>query len=109
MATAVGSALAAAQRMGYRIHCLAADVRFTTKGNVLYAFLMGWPESGRATIAALAKSRGLAKGNVENVALLGSPGPLEWTLAETGLKVRLPGKKPGDYAFALKIEGLEIV
>jgi alpha-L-fucosidase len=85
-----------------------ADVRFTTKGKVLYAFAMGWPESGRVSIPALAKKRGLAAGNIERVALVGQPGPLHWTLADDGLAVELNGKLPCRHAIALKIEGLEV-
>ncbi len=85
----------------------AADVRFTTKGDTLYALYMGWPKGGRATIGALAKSRGLAKGNVERVELLGHPGPLGWSLGDEGLTVELPDEPPGRHAIALKIEGLK--
>jgi alpha-L-fucosidase len=83
-------------------------VRFTVKGQALYAFCMGWPASGRATIAALAKRRGLAAGNIERVELVGRPGRLEWALADDGLTVTLPGEKPCQHAIALKIEGLKI-
>ncbi len=32
------------------------DIRFTTKGQTLYAFAMGWPDDGRLVIKSLAKS-----------------------------------------------------
>ena len=32
----------------------AEDVRFTAKGDLLYAFVMAWPEGGKATIKTLA-------------------------------------------------------
>ena len=31
------------------------DVRFTAKGDTLYAFVMGWPADGKAVIKTLAK------------------------------------------------------
>jgi alpha-L-fucosidase len=88
----------------------AADVRFTTKGQVLYAICMGWPETGRAVIPALAKSRGLAAGRIERVELLGRPETLDWTLADDGLTVKLPSgpTATGQLAIALKIEGLDV-
>jgi alpha-L-fucosidase len=78
----------------------AEDVRFTTKGNVLYAFVMGWPEKETVIRPLAAESAGM---KVANVALLGFPGKLEWTQEAGGLKVRMPQEKPCDYAIALKI------
>jgi alpha-L-fucosidase len=83
----------------------AADVRFTTKGPVLYAFFMGWPER-EVLIAPLATTSPNVNGRVARVELLGYPGKLQWTHDETGLKVQLPAEKPCDHAYALKITGL---
>ena len=35
----------------------AEDIRFTAKGDTLYAFVMAWPESGRVTLKSLARPR----------------------------------------------------
>ena len=82
----------------------AADVRFTTKGDTLYAFVMGWPEY-QAVIRPLATNTGLQVGKIENVELLGFDGKLEWTQDGAGLKVLLPAKKPCDYAITFKVAG----
>jgi len=74
------------------------DIRFTTKGKTLYAFVMGWP-SGQALAPSLTESAG----KVENVELLGRKGKLKWTQNASGLAVELPGEKPSDHAVALKI------
>jgi alpha-L-fucosidase len=100
----------------------AKDVRFTTKGDVLYAIALGWPEDRRLTIRSLAA----AAGKITGVTLLGhagdlpwsqtadgSRGPvstslpldLPWSQTADGLIVTLPEKKPCDHAFALKILG----
>jgi alpha-L-fucosidase len=82
------------------------EVRFTTKGGTLYAFFMGWPEK-EAVIAPLATTSPNVVGKVEDVALLGHSGKLEWAHDERGLVVQLPPEKPCDHGYALKIAGLE--
>jgi alpha-L-fucosidase len=76
----------------------AQDVRFTTKGKTLYAFLMGWPAK-RAVVASLATK----VGKIGNVDLLGFKGKLKWTQDEAGLRVELPEEKPSDHAVTLKV------
>jgi alpha-L-fucosidase len=80
----------------------AEDVRFTTKGDTLYAFVMGWPDK-RAVIAPLGAKSSTPFGKVANVELLGHDGKLKWTQAEDGLKIDLPKEKPSDYAVTFKV------
>jgi alpha-L-fucosidase len=82
----------------------ANDVRFTTKGGTLYAFVMGWPER-EAVVPTLALGGKLGVGKIRNVELLGHKGKVKFTQDETALKVELPGQKPSDYAIALKVVG----
>ena len=82
----------------------AADVRFTTKGQTLYAFVMGWPEY-QAVIRPLATNTALHVGKIENVELLGFDGKLEWSQDNSGLKVLVPAQKPCDYAIVFKVTG----
>jgi alpha-L-fucosidase len=70
---------------------------------------MGWPATGRLSLAPLAPNRELAKGRIQRVSLLGGKQKLTWSFDESGLKVVLPAEKPCDYACALRIEGLENV
>ncbi|MGC9971611.1 MAG: alpha-L-fucosidase [Bryobacteraceae bacterium] len=80
----------------------AEEVRFTTKGNTLYAFVMGWPEK-QAVIKPLATTSSVARTKVKNVELLGFKGKVKWTQDEKGLTVQMPEQKPSDHAIALKI------
>jgi alpha-L-fucosidase len=80
----------------------AKDVRFTTKGPVLYAFVMGWPEK-QALIAPLARNTSHGLIRISNVELLGYPSKLQWTQDESGLKVQLPAAKPCNHAITFKI------
>jgi len=85
----------------------AADIRFTTNGDVLYAIFLGEP-SGGVTIASLARGAGLCGGEVTRVSLLGHEGDLKFTQDEKGLHVGFPAESPSENAVALKIEGLKI-
>jgi len=78
------------------------DVRFTTKGDRLYAFVMGWPEK-EAVVQALGTASPQSPGKIGNVELLGHQGRLTWTQEATGLRVELPAEKPSDYAVTLKV------
>ncbi|MBV8552772.1 MAG: alpha-L-fucosidase [Acidobacteriaceae bacterium] len=82
----------------------AADVRFTTKGSTLYAFVMGWPDF-EVNIAPLAMNNQYRVGKIQNVELLGFDGKLQWLQNDSGLKVQVPQQKPGDYAFVFKVSG----
>jgi alpha-L-fucosidase len=80
----------------------AEDVRFTTKKDALYAFVMGWPQKA-TVVQALGTASPQAPGKIVNVELLGHPGRLTWTQEATGLRVQLPAEKPSDYAATLKV------
>jgi alpha-L-fucosidase len=82
----------------------AADIRFTTKGDTLYAFVMGWPEF-QTVIRPLATDTTLRVGKIQNVELLGFDGKLDWSQDGSGLKVMMPAQKPCDYAIVFKVTG----
>lgn len=82
----------------------AADIRFTTKGGAVYAYVMGKPETNQVTIKSM-RSGGphLAK-PVSQVELLGSGQKLAFQQNAEGLQVTLPADMPAlAYANALKI------
>ena len=90
----------------------AADIRYTTKAGAVYAFLMAWPTDGQVILRQLATGAG----HITQVTLLGSAQPantpqapqLQWAQTPEGLRVTLPSKKPGDYAYTLRIAGDEL-
>jgi alpha-L-fucosidase len=85
----------------------AEDIRFTQKGDALYAFVGAWPESRIAKIKSLAaNSPQVAGAKVTNISLLGYGGKLTWTQDAQGLSVNLPGTPPNKEAVTLKIHGL---
>jgi alpha-L-fucosidase len=82
----------------------AEDVRFTTQGQTLYAFMMGWPEK-QAVISALGTNASPQFGKVVHVELLGHKANLKWTRDGDALKIQLPDEKPSDYAVTFKVFG----
>jgi alpha-L-fucosidase len=88
----------------------AEDIRFTTKGDALYAFVGAWPESRVAKIKSLGSSSPQSAGaKVSNISLLGYDGKLTWTQDEQALSVNLPANPPSQHAVTLKIHGLPTV
>jgi alpha-L-fucosidase len=88
----------------FRKPLTAADVRFTAKGETLYAFVMGEPEKA-ARIPALALGGPQNLGKIRNVELLGAKGPVEWRQNETELVVQLPPVNPSRHAIVFRVVG----
>ncbi len=86
-----------------RKELIAEDIRFTTKDDTLYAFMMGWPGKV-ATIPSLGTNAKQTVGKIQDVELLGA-GKLPFTHDATGLKIQLPEQKPCDLAYTFKIAG----
>jgi alpha-L-fucosidase len=83
------------------------DIRFTTRGNTLYAIVLAWPGAS-VTVKTLGAGSPSAAGEVRDVRLLGHDGKLAWSRTENGLTVTMPSQQPCDHACALRIEGLDL-
>jgi alpha-L-fucosidase len=70
----------------------AQDIRFTQKGNSLFAFILA-PPTENIKIKALKKG-GLLTKNIQSISLLGSSETLKWKRSEDGLMITLPKKLP---------------
>lgn len=85
------------------------DVRFTARGDVLYAVALAWPGES-LTIRSLAAGSLLAGGEVKRITLLGREGELKFSRDGEGLKIDLstlkPAAGPAEFAYAFRIEGL---
>lgn len=79
----------------------AADFRFTTKGDVLYAIGLGWPANSEAVIHSLAPVVGGSR--VQSIVLLGSDAKIQFDQRTDGLHVKLPAQPPAKYGYALRI------
>ena len=80
-----------------------ADIRFTSKGKVLYAFLLAWPADSQVTIKSLAEPSPHWAGKIGEVKLLGTQENVAWRRDENGLHLSLPKTKPCAIAYALEI------
>lgn len=75
------------------------DIRFTTKGNALYAIALDWPEN-----EIVVKSfRKLEPGKIQSVIMLDVKGELKWEQTKDGLRIQTPKNKPCKYAYSFKI------
>jgi alpha-L-fucosidase len=79
------------------------DMRFTTRGDSIYAIFLAWPER-QARIRALGSHSPNAPGKVSHVRLLGHDGNLRWHQAADALVIETPSQKPCDHAFAFEIK-----
>ena len=67
------------------------DIRFTTRGDILYATVLAMPEKDEVTIQSLGSSLRLLTKPIDKVELLGA-GSLKWSQTMRGLKVQLPAE-----------------
>ena len=82
----------------------AKDIRFTKKGNKLYAILLAWPEDNQINITSCAKGHENLNGlTIENVRMLGSSKDLEFKQDEKGLLLSDLGEKLGQHAYTVEI------
>ena len=82
------------------------DIRFTTKGEALYAYLLAPQPATQAVIKSLATNSPHTGGRkVKDVTILGG-GKMAWTQDEQGLSVKLPEKLPSSEAVGLRIRGV---
>lgn len=83
----------------------AEDIRFVTKGDVLYAHVLAWPENNKVIIKSLAEGNPLYPQSIGNVNLLGSDANVSFERAAEGLIIDLPSEvKPNEISFVLKIK-----
>ena len=79
------------------------DIRFTTKGDVLYAIALGWPSDNRLLIKSLASTSPHYERQIRKVELLGAKSEISWTRGADGLRIRVPQDPPCHYAYCFRI------
>jgi len=91
----------------------AEDIRFTVKGDNLYAIVLAWPGE-EVVIKSLALREDLGDmfevggyfiypEEIESITMLGDGKELEWELTRENLIIKTPEKKPCEHAFTFKI------
>ena len=80
------------------------DVRYTTRGEYLYAYVLAWPPKNRPHVELALLAPGNQRlGSIQSVEMLGHDGDLKWQHHPDGLRVTFPNEKPCDFAYGLKI------
>ncbi|MBD3268317.1 alpha-L-fucosidase, partial [bacterium] len=77
------------------------DIRFTTKGDTLFAIAMGWPAK-ELTIRSLGKKE--EPKEVSSVRLVGHKTDLTWQRNEEALIIPLPETKPCEHAYVFAVD-----
>jgi alpha-L-fucosidase len=77
------------------------DVRFTTKGDDLYAIALAWP--GEALVVRSLGTAAPAARRVAAVELVGSAARLTWSQTADGLRVEMPKVRTDDYAYVFRV------
>ena len=80
-----------------------ADIRFTSKGETLYAFCMVSPAED-IKISSLGKNTALVNKKVKSVSMLGSDEKLDWKQEEDALVISKPVKLPSWQVPGFKVE-----
>ena len=79
-----------------------ADIRFTTRGNALYAIGLAYANDGKVLIKTLYRGTPYLKQPVGQVRLLGSPKPVAWSQTADGLSATLPDRVKLPYVLRLE-------
>ncbi|MBI9017306.1 MAG: alpha-L-fucosidase [Phycisphaerae bacterium] len=82
------------------------DIRYTTKGDYLYAFVLDWPGKKPAVMSFVSPGNTRIK-EIKSVELLGYDGKIDWEFHPDGLTVNFPKDKPCEFAYCLKIHLVE--
>ncbi|WP_324720319.1 alpha-L-fucosidase [Salinimicrobium sp. HB62] len=84
----------------------AEDVRYTKKGDNIYAIFLGWPGDGKKVkLNSFSKEvLGEKLPKIKSVSVLGEQGTLDYELNDAGLHFTTPQQKVDEKAFVVKIE-----
>lgn len=82
------------------------DVRFTTRGGILYAIVLGWPEDGKILIRSLRRGSEHHPQGIGKVEMLGRGAPITWARTGEGLEISTTGAAPSRYAVSFRIHAV---
>jgi alpha-L-fucosidase len=86
----------------HRAAFTAQDLRFTCKGNAVYAIVLSRPQ-GTVSIHSMRAGSAMQADKISRIELLGQGEALSWRQDKAALQVDLPGELPSQPAYALKI------
>jgi len=80
------------------------NIRFTTRGDTLYAIQMGWPGAGREVTIRSLGSKWLGNREITNISVVGSDDEISWRQSSEGLIIGSPDEAPSDIAICYRIK-----
>lgn len=80
------------------------DLRFTTKGDNLYVFVLDWPGSNAEMIIENITLTNTRVKPVKKVSMLGCNESIKWEQHPDGLKITMPQNNPGEFAYTFKLD-----
>ena len=80
------------------------EVRFTTKGDVLYVFVLN-PTEGQIELPALGMKSGYRPKKIQTVKLIGSDEAIQFHQDADNLKLSVPAKRPTTFAAVFEVKG----
>ncbi len=82
----------------------AQDIRYTRKGKIVYAIVLGWPGENKEVVMTMFGKDDKAEAiMVKNVLMLGTEEKIKWKRQDTGLVVTTPSEKINDIAIVFKL------
>ncbi|MCJ7777429.1 MAG: hypothetical protein MUP16_03855, partial [Sedimentisphaerales bacterium] len=82
----------------------AKDIRYTRKGNTVYALVLGWPgENTQVTMTMFGKGGKAENIKVTDVSMLGTKEKIKWERNDAGLIVTTPATKADNLAIVFKL------
>ncbi|MBN2313456.1 MAG: alpha-L-fucosidase, partial [Sedimentisphaerales bacterium] len=83
----------------------AQDIRYTRKGNTVYALILGWPGANTAITMKMFGQGGLAQNiKVRKVSMLGTRERIKWERRNDGLVIHTPSQEVDDMAIVFKLK-----
>ncbi len=83
----------------------ALDIRFTTRGDIVYAIQLGWPGARQQTLLKSFSARHRTGSlEIKGVRMLGADEPITWSLTDAGLTVTSPSSPPDELAVVYEIQ-----
>lgn len=80
-----------------------SDIRFTTKGDILYAIALGLPPDGNAVIKSLSSTSAWYTGSISHIELVGSGKRLDFSRTTDALTIKLSADAAPQVAYGFKI------
>jgi alpha-L-fucosidase len=81
------------------------DVRYTTRGALIYATLLGWPGPGeKILLNSFAPDRLPEPIEISSLTLMGCSEPIEWEETDQGLSLVTPSEAPDQMAIVFRIK-----